>query len=136
MNLCVNGVSVLADEFSAMSMVRPFVCVMYFYCRSSGIPKLTKIKMSWITFETENQAYRVFQRLVHYDRSWAIFGKTLQSPFAIHTEGGNSDSFYIAVLGGNIQGVIDHVNASSPPQQSEFRKRMLNTISVLNIIVS
>lgn len=88
--------------------------------------------MSLVTFETENQAYRVFQRLVHYDNSWAIFGKTLQSPFAIQADNERSDSLYIAVLGGNIKGVFDNINACPPQQQREFRKRMLNTISVVN----
>ena len=89
--------------------------------------------MSLITFETENQAYRVFQRLVQYDRSWAIFGKTLQSQVALQVDNEKSDSFYIAVLGGNIKGVFDNVNGSPPQQQREFRKRLLDTISVLNV---
>lgn len=88
--------------------------------------------MSLVTFETEDQAYRVFQRLVHYDNSWAIFGKTLQSPFAIQVDNEISDSLYIAVLGGNIKGVFDNINACPPQQQREFRKRMLNTISIVN----
>lgn len=88
--------------------------------------------MSFVTFETENQAYRVFQRLVQYDSSWTIFGKTLQSPFALQVDNERSDSLYIAVLGGNIKGVYENVNGCPPRQQREFRKRMLNAISVVN----
>jgi hypothetical protein len=88
--------------------------------------------MSLVTFETEDEAYRVFHRLVHYDNSWAIFGKTLQSPFPIHSDNRSSDSLFIAVLGGNINGVFDDVNSCPPRQQREFRKRMLNTILVVN----
>jgi hypothetical protein len=87
--------------------------------------------MSLVIFETEKQAYNVYQKIIAYDDSWTIFGKTLQSSFILHVGDSKSDFFTIAVLGGNITNILDGVNGSPPIKQRMFRKKLLNFITVM-----